>query len=63
MPQADYTGTPYEALPGAVLELYNAGIVTGVDGQGNFAPKSPLTWAQAATIFARLLDPALRISF
>ena len=63
MPQADYTGTPYEALPGAVLELYNAGILTGVDGQGNFAPKSPLTRAQAAVIFARLLDPALRIPF
>ena len=63
MPQADYTGTPYEALPGAVLELYNAGIVTGVDDPGNFAPKSPLTRAQASVIFARLLDPALRISF
>ena len=63
MPQADYTGTPYEALPGAVLELYNAGIVTGVDDPGNFAPKSPLTRAQAAVIFVRLLDPALRISF
>ena len=46
-----------------MLELYNAGIVTSVDDPGNFAPKSPLTRAQAAVIFARLLDPALRISF
>lgn len=63
LPQADYDGTPYQALPDAVLDLYNAGIFTGVDTHGNFAPKSPVTRAQAAVIFARLLNPALRISF
>ena len=52
--------TPADA--DAILRLYQAGVLTGVDEAGNFAPGGGLTRAQAAVIFARVLDPALRVS-
>ena len=45
----------------AVLRLYQAGVLTGVDAEGNFAPAAGLTRGQAAAILARVLDPALRL--
>lgn len=46
----------------AIVRLYQAGVLTGVDAEGNFAPDAGLTRAQAAVILARVLDPALRIT-
>lgn len=45
----------------AVLRLYRAGILTGMDAAGNFNGDGELTRAQAATILARVLDPVRRI--
>ncbi len=56
-----------EAIPDtkdqAVLHLYRAGILTGVDGRGTFQPDGSLTRAEAAAMLIRVVDPALRISF
>ena len=49
----------YEAA--AILLLYRAGILNGVDAERNFAPEKTLTRAEAAAMVARVLDPALRI--
>ena len=46
----------------AAVRLYQAGVLTGVDAAGNFAPDASLTRAQAAVIFARILDPGLRVT-
>lgn len=46
----------------AILRLYGAGIITGMDNLGSFNPDGVLTRAQAATILARVLDPARRIT-
>lgn len=46
----------------AAVRLYQAGVLTGVDAAGNFAPDASLTRAQAAVIFARILDPDLRVT-
>lgn len=46
----------------AMVRLYQAGVLTGVDAAGNFAPGADLTRGQAAVILARVLDPALRIT-
>lgn len=40
----------------AVYRLYAAGILQGVDAQGNFAPTRALTRAEAAAMVARVLD-------
>lgn len=45
----------------AILRLYRAGVVNGVDESGRFSGGAPLTRAQAAVMLARVLDPALRI--
>ena len=45
----------------AVLALYRAGILNGVDAEGNFAPYKTLKRAEAAAMVARVLDPALRL--
>ncbi len=60
MAPGDYP-PPYERNPEAVLALYNAGVLTGVDQAGRFAPNAPLTRGQAAVMLARVLDPALRV--
>lgn len=44
-----------------VLDLYNAGILTGIDDLGNFNPNGTLSRAEAATMAARILEPNLRI--
>lgn len=46
----------------AILRLYGAGILTGVDSTGRFDGSGKLTRAQAAAILARALDPARRIT-
>lgn len=45
----------------AILRLYQAGVLTGVDQAGNFGGDKELTRAQAAIMLARVLDPALRV--
>lgn len=45
----------------AILRLYQAGVLTGVDQAGNFGGNKELTRAQAAIMLARVLDPALRV--
>ncbi len=53
----------HEETPNAerILNLYRAGILTGVDKAGNFQGSADLTRAQAAIMLARVLDPALRV--
>lgn len=45
----------------AILRLYGAGILTGVDSTGRFDGSGELTRAQAAAILARALDSGRRI--
>ena len=46
-----------------VLAFYNAGILTGVDDYGTFAPERTLTRSEAAAMVARILEPSLRQTF
>ena len=54
-----------DALPDTddpqVLTLYRAGILTGVDEEGNFGGEQPLTRAQLAVVLARVADLERRI--
>ena len=45
-----------------VLALYRAGILTGVDETGAFAPYRTLSRAELATVLARIAEPDLRVS-
>ena len=45
----------------AILRLYQAGVLTGVDQAGNFGGGKELTRAQAAIMMARVLEPSLRV--
>ncbi|MCL2153348.1 MAG: trypsin-like peptidase domain-containing protein [Oscillospiraceae bacterium] len=45
---------------GAVYALYRAGILSGSDGYGTFAPNSGITRAQACAIAVRIADPVMR---
>ena len=45
----------------AILRLYQAGVLTGVDQAGNFGGDRELTRAQAAIMMARVLEPSLRV--
>ena len=45
-----------------VYKLYRAGILGGVDAQGNFDPSKALTRAEAATMISRVLRPELRLT-
>lgn len=45
----------------AILRLYQAGILTGVDAAGSFNGSGELTRAQAAMMLARVLEPSLRV--
>ena len=47
----------------AVLSFYNAGILTGVDDWGTFAPDKTLTRADTAAMVARVARPELRERF
>lgn len=51
---------PYDNV---VLFFYNAGIMTGTDKYGTFAPDKTLTRAEAAAMAARIVRPSLRRSF
>ena len=44
----------------AILRLYNAGILTGVDDKGTFLPDAPITREQIAAVVTRAADPILR---
>ena len=46
-----------------VLRFYNAGILTGVDAWGTFAPDKSLTRAETAALVARVARPELRETF
>ena len=46
-----------------VLRFYNAGILTGVDSWGTFAPDKSLTRAETAALVARVARPELRATF
>ena len=58
IPDVDPESTPDAD---AILRLYRAGVVNGVDESGRFSGDAPLTRAQAAVMLSRVLDPALRI--
>lgn len=53
----------YQEQKADILALYNAGILTGVDQWGSFAGDKSLTRAEAAAMIARVMNPALRLSF
>ena len=55
-------GVPPDTQDEAVLRLYRAGVLSGVDEKGSFRSADPLTRAQSAVILARLLQPDLRVS-
>lgn len=57
----DLPDLPWSSENAGVYALYEAGVLTGVDASGSFAPADTLTRAQAATMLARVLDPALRV--
>ena len=56
-----------EAIPDttdqAVLRLYQAGVLTGIDESGVFCGAGSLTRAECAAMAARVLEPSLRKSF
>jgi hypothetical protein len=47
----------------AVLQLYNAGILTGTDDKGTFRPDALILREQAAAMMTRVSDPELRQTF
>ena len=47
----------------AVYRLYNAGVLTGTDEYGTFAPANKITRAEVATIATRIVDASLRKSY
>ncbi len=63
-PVNDVTEIP-DMAPGdpgyaAVLRLYRAGILTGMNAQGDFCPDAPITREQIAAVVTRVADPSLR---
>lgn len=50
-------GSPYYD---AVYRLYRAGILSGRDAAGTFAPTAPITRAEACVILSNMVDPSLR---
>lgn len=46
-----------------ILDLYQAGILNGVDKWGSFNGDGTLTRGQAAAMLARIIDPSLRLKF
>lgn len=44
----------------AILRLYRAGVLTGVDAAGNFKGSAPLTRGQAAILLSRVIEPTAR---
>lgn len=44
----------------AILRLYRAGVLTGVDAEGSFKGSAPLTRGQAAILLSRVIEPTAR---
>ena len=53
-------GTAYHD---AVYRLYRAGILSGRDSAGTFAPADPITRAEVCVILSNMVDPSLRKTF
>ncbi len=51
---------PLMSYSASVTRLYRAGVLTGNDAYGSFAPYSTVTRAEAAAIVSRMIEPALR---
>ena len=51
------SATPY---CDAILSFYEAGIISGTDSNGTFAPNNNITRAEAATIFMKLIEKDAR---
>ena len=47
----------------AVYRLYRAGVLSGTDSAGTFAPFNSITRAEVAVILSNMVDPSLRKSF
>lgn len=47
----------------AIVRLYRAGVLNGVDAQGRFLPDAAITREQFAAIITRVADPTLRKTF
>lgn len=54
-------GTTADAYREAAYQLYEAGILTGVDSKGTFSADAALTRAEAATMVARTMNESLRL--
>ena len=54
--------TPSTQFSEAIFYFYEAGILTGTDSAGTFAPGNSIVRAEAAAIFMRLVDSSLRNS-
>ena len=61
LPAINSVDTIPDSADPEVLTLYRAGILTGVDESGAFAPYRTLNRAELATVLARLADPARRV--
>ena len=61
LPAINAVDTIPDSADPEVLTLYRAGILTGVDESGAFAPYRTLSRAELATVLARLADPARRV--
>ena len=53
----------YQRYSDIIYRLYRAGILSGNDEYGSFAPESTITRAEAAAIISRMIDPSLRKTF
>ena len=62
LPAVNTVETLPDTVDPEVLTLYRAGILTGVDSTGAFAPERTLTRAELAAVLARVAEPARRIS-
>ncbi len=56
----DDSGMAEDAAAAAVYRLYRAGILSGNDKYGTFAPASGIKRSEVAAILSRVLDPSLR---
>lgn len=45
----------------SIFKLYNAGIVSGIDAYGTFAPNNTISRAKMAAILCRLVQPESRL--
>lgn len=57
------TSLPDVSGDNVISFFYNAGILTGTDKYGTFAPDKSLTRAEGAAMAARIVRPSLRLTF